>query len=87
MKVITFYNNNKEITQSFLLMFAKKKLKREDFLFENGWFEDKLKKPGELQMQQYQISDCEECNIFLFDSAACVYIDECKFCNIFIGAC
>lgn len=68
-------------------MFAKKKLKREDFLFENGWFEDKLKKPGELQMQQFQISDCEECNIFLFDSAACVYIDECKYCNIFIGAC
>jgi protein XRP2 len=38
-------------------------------------------------MQQFQISDCEECNIFLFDSCACVYIDECKYCNIFIGAC
>jgi protein XRP2 len=38
-------------------------------------------------MQQFQISDCEECNIFLFDAAACVYVDECKYCNIFIGAC
>lgn len=38
-------------------------------------------------MQQFQISDCEECDIYLFDSCACVYIDECKFCNIYIGAC
>ncbi len=37
-------------------------------------------------MQQFQISYCEECDIFLFDSAACVYVDECQYCNIFIGA-
>lgn len=36
-------------------------------------------------MQQFQISDCEECNIYIFDSSACVYIDSCKYCNIYIG--
>ena len=38
-------------------------------------------------MQQFQISDCEECKIYLFDSSACVYIDDCKYCYIFIGPC
>lgn len=38
-------------------------------------------------MQQFQISDCEECFIFLFDAAACVYIDECKYCTVVIGSC
>lgn len=38
-------------------------------------------------MQQFQISDCEQCSIFLFDAAACVYVDQCKFCTIFVGAC
>ncbi len=68
-------------------MFVRKKLRREDFLFENGWFETVSRAPGELQMQQFQISDCEECNIFLFDTAACVYIDQCKYCTVFIAAC
>lgn len=60
------YNNN---------MFVKKKLRREDFLLESGWFEELVRKPGELHMQQFQISDCEECTVCLFDTAACVYID------------
>ena len=36
----------------------KKGLKKQDFEFENGWFETLIKKPGELYMQQFQISDC-----------------------------
>jgi len=39
-------------------MFAKNKLRREDFIFENGWFDSMVKGPGELHMQQFQISDC-----------------------------
>ena len=56
-------------------MFVKKKPRREDFLLESGWFEELVRKPGELHMQQFQISDCEECTVCLFDTAACVYID------------
>ena len=40
------------------IMFVRKKLRREDFLFENGWFDSMHRGPGELQMQQFQISDC-----------------------------
>lgn len=40
-------------------MHKKQKLKREDFIFENGWFEEILRGPGQLHMQQFQISDCE----------------------------
>jgi hypothetical protein len=72
---------------SYIIMFAKKKLRREDFLLEDGWFESLTRKPGELHMQQFQISDCEECTICLFDAAACVYIDQCKYCTVFVGAC
>ena len=41
--------------------------------------------PTSLHMQQFQISDCEQCTIFLFDSNAGVYIDESKYSRIFIG--
>ena len=39
-------------------MFAKKGLKREDFLIENGWFDHLVRAPGQLHMQQFQIPDC-----------------------------
>ena len=57
------------------IMKKKLKLKREDFILENGWFESLIRRPKELHMQQFQIADCEECTITLFDAAACVYID------------
>ena len=41
--------------------------------------------PETLNRQQFQISDCEECEIFLFDANAGVYIDDCKYCKIFVG--
>lgn len=33
-------------------------LKREDFLFTNGWLDTKVKAPGSLHGQQFEISDC-----------------------------
>lgn len=65
--------------------FGKPKLKREDFICENGWFDSLLRLPQTLHMQQFQISDCEECDIFLLDANAGVYIDDCKYCRIFVG--
>lgn len=37
-------------------------------------------------MEQFQISNCEECDIWLFDCTAGVYVDACRFCRVFIAA-
>ena len=92
-KYVGFVYNSRETSLEYsiedytLLMFAKnkQKLKREDFVFENGWFETIVKMPGSLHMQQFQISDCEECEVFIFDASAGVFVDDCKYCTIFVG--
>lgn len=62
-------------------------LKKEDFILKDGWFDSRIRPPGSMHQQQFQMSDCESTDLFIFDASACVYVDRCKHCYIFIGPC
>lgn len=65
----------------------KKKLKREDFEFLDGWFERRVRPPASMHEQQFQVSDCQNSRLSIFDPSACVYIDECANSWFFVGPC
>ena len=43
--------------------------------------------PGTLRGAQCIISDCDDCDIFLFDHTATVSVDRCTNCRIIVGPC
>ncbi|EGD78381.1 hypothetical protein PTSG_09449 [Salpingoeca rosetta] len=47
--------------------------------------EVKGKQSGDIGKEQFQIDNCEDCSLFLFDTSAAVTIDDCKNCDIFVG--
>ena len=62
-------------------------LKAEDFLFKDGWHDSRIKEIDSMHHQQFQMSDCEDSELFILDISACVYIDRCNNCYIFVGPC
>eukprot|EP00049_Salpingoeca_infusionum_P026196 m.24400 g.24400 ORF g.24400 m.24400 type:complete len:345 (-) comp8591_c0_seq2:1815-2849(-) len=43
------------------------------------------KEPGSINSEQFNIDNCKECTIALFDAMASVMIDDCSNCTVFIG--
>lgn len=41
--------------------------------------------PGKVDGQQFIINQCEDCNIYIFDHNACINVDNCTNCRIFLG--
>jgi len=44
-----------------------------------------VKDAGTIDGQQFNVEECKDCDIFLMDHIACVFVDECEGCRIFIG--
>ncbi|KND00544.1 uncharacterized protein SPPG_04852 [Spizellomyces punctatus DAOM BR117] len=59
-----------------------------DFLFSKLVKQDVVKPPGSIpEGMPFNIEDCEDCSIHLFDRTAQVTIDACHRCFIFIAPC
>eukprot|EP00056_Hartaetosiga_gracilis_P007482 m.108833 g.108833 ORF g.108833 m.108833 type:complete len:349 (+) comp12722_c2_seq1:104-1150(+) len=56
-----------------------------NFRFKDLKKENKAKLAGDVGNEQFNIENCEGCNLFIFDQISTVFIDDCKNCNIFIG--
>mmetsp|Transcript_10677 Transcript_10677/g.24326 ORF Transcript_10677/g.24326 Transcript_10677/m.24326 type:complete len:348 (-) Transcript_10677:89-1132(-) len=63
----------------------KKKLDPKDFIFSKRRGETLIKEDGTIMGQQFNVEECEDCDIFLLDTIATIFIDECKGCRIFVG--
>jgi hypothetical protein len=63
------------------------KLKKEDFQFVGGWFDQIVRPPGSMYEQQFQVSDCDDSVLTILDPSACVYIDQCRNSFFYIGPC
>lgn len=61
--------------------------KRTDFMAKQLQNAFVLKQPGSLEGKQFMITDCNKCDIYIFDATATVTIDRCQDCRIFIGPC
>lgn len=46
-----------------------------------------IKRPGEINQQVFEISDCKHCTIVILDVTDQTYIDNLSNCRVFIGAC
>ncbi|KAJ4462648.1 putative protein XRP2 [Paratrimastix pyriformis] len=44
-----------------------------------------IKLPGSINGQRFNIADCRDCNIYLFDRMDTVFCDGCTNCTIFLG--
>eukprot|EP00742_Colponemidia_sp_Colp-10_P004634 GILJ01004945.1.p2 GENE.GILJ01004945.1~~GILJ01004945.1.p2 ORF type:complete len:311 (-),score=61.25 GILJ01004945.1:101-1033(-) len=56
-----------------------------DFMFMNNKGETLIKKPGQINGLDFVIDGLEDCEVYLLDHSAQVFIDYCKNCKIFIG--
>ena len=45
-----------------------------------------VRKPGTVAGQQFQVKNCKNSNVYLFDWANTVTIDDCTNCKIFLGS-
>lgn len=41
--------------------------------------------PGEIDGQDFAIKNCSNCEIYLYDHFAQVFVDDLKNCKVFIG--
>jgi len=58
------------------------------YSFKNKENDDQLiKRPGEINQQVFEISDCKHCTIVILDVTDQTYIDNLSNCRVFIGAC
>ncbi|KAH9105520.1 hypothetical protein AeMF1_018699 [Aphanomyces euteiches] len=62
-------------------------LNRADFIVSKQTDATVVKRPGQINGQQFLIEDCTRCNVFVLDHCTSVQIDECHDCTIFIGPC
>jgi len=62
-----------------------KKLNPKDYIFSKRSGEVLVKDAGAIDGQQFNIEECKDCDIFLFDVIATGFIDECENCRIFVG--
>mmetsp|Transcript_50455 Transcript_50455/g.117777 ORF Transcript_50455/g.117777 Transcript_50455/m.117777 type:complete len:349 (-) Transcript_50455:67-1113(-) len=63
----------------------KKKLDPKDYIFSKRKGECLVKEDGTIRGEQFNIEECEDCDIFLLDTIATIFVDECKKCRIFVG--
>jgi protein XRP2 len=63
----------------------KSKLNPKDFIASGRKGEIIVKTEGTIDGQQFNIEECNDCDIFLFDVIATAFIDHCKNCRIFVG--
>jgi len=63
----------------------RRKFKPEDLMISKKKGEAIVKEEGQIDGEQFNIEECHDCDIFLLDHTACVYIDECERCRIFVG--
>ena len=46
-----------------------------------------MREPGTIQGQSFAIDHCNNCDFFLFDNSAQIFLDFCTNCRFFIGPC
>jgi protein XRP2 len=63
----------------------KKKLDPKDFIYSQKSGEALVKEAGSINGEQFNIEECKDCDIFLLDYIATVFIDHCENCRIFVG--
>lgn len=63
----------------------KSNLNPADFVLSKRNEEVIVKEAGSIDGQQFNVEECKDCDIFLMDHIACVFVDECEGCRIFIG--
>jgi protein XRP2 len=63
----------------------KSNLNKADYVLSKRNGEVIVKEAGTIGGEQFCVEDCKDCDIFLMDHIACVFVDECEGCRIFIG--
>jgi len=63
----------------------RKNLNPADFIISKKTGEAIIKKEGAICGEQFNIEECKDCDIFLFDHIATAFIDQCERCRIFVG--
>jgi protein XRP2 len=63
----------------------KKKLNPKDYVFSKKIGEVLVRPEGSIDGEQFNIEECKDCDIFLFDVIATAFIDYCENCRIFVG--
>jgi len=63
----------------------KKKLDPKDYIIKGKSGEVLVKEDGTINGEQFNIEECKDCDIFLFDHIATIFIDYCENCRIFVG--
>eukprot|EP00931_Biecheleriopsis_adriatica_P107720 TRINITY_DN82043_c0_g1_i1.p1 TRINITY_DN82043_c0_g1~~TRINITY_DN82043_c0_g1_i1.p1 ORF type:complete len:357 (-),score=88.82 TRINITY_DN82043_c0_g1_i1:105-1133(-) len=63
----------------------RKKLDPADYIFAKKADEVLIKEEGSIDGEMFNVENCTNCDIFLLDNMATVYIDECTNCRIFVG--
>lgn len=56
-----------------------------DFVISKRTGEVIIKEEGSIMGEQFNLEECKDCDIFLFDHIATAFIDECERCRIFVG--
>lgn len=46
-----------------------------------------IKKPGDLDGADFAISNCKNCEIYIFDHIAQIFVDDSQNCKVYIGPC
>ncbi|XP_033751685.1 protein XRP2-like isoform X2 [Pecten maximus] len=63
----------------------RKKIDIEDYTFDGHKDATLGRTPGQVNGQMFIIKNCENCNIYIYDSLSSVTVDDCINCNIFLG--
>lgn len=64
---------------------VREKLDPKDYVISKKKDEAIVKEDGTIRGQQFNIEDCENCDIYLFDYIAQAFVDDCKHCRLFVG--
>jgi len=63
----------------------RKKLNPKDYIISQRSGEVLVKEAGTINGEQFNIEECKDCDVFLFDHIATVFIDFAENCRIFVG--
>ncbi len=64
---------------------TKKKLNKKDFIFKNISEKTLIKLPGQINGIDFCLSNLNNCEVYLMDRMAQIFIDDCINCKIFLG--
>eukprot|EP00747_Dinoflagellata_sp_TGD_P164313 gnl/TRDRNA2_/TRDRNA2_184087_c0_seq1.p1 gnl/TRDRNA2_/TRDRNA2_184087_c0~~gnl/TRDRNA2_/TRDRNA2_184087_c0_seq1.p1 ORF type:complete len:347 (-),score=72.65 gnl/TRDRNA2_/TRDRNA2_184087_c0_seq1:158-1198(-) len=64
---------------------AKRKLDPKDFVLSKLVGQTITKEEGTIMGEQFNIEECQDCDIFLCDHIATCFMDDCTGCRVFIG--